>query len=213
MKSGSEVRQLPMNGLGKVLFAMFTAVLLMAGNIGPAPAAAGEAGAFIQGMGQEAIASLTKADLSQDEREARFRKILKRTFDMKTIARFTLGRYWRIASKEERDEFTALFKDFIVKAYSLRFRDYSGETFKVGRVRKINERDKLVLSKIVRVEKPPVHINWRIRGNSEYKIVDVVVEGVSMGITQRDEFASVIRSNGGKIAGLLTALRKKNSKK
>lgn len=204
--------QTPTISRRNTLIAAFAAVLLMAGDISPAPAAAGEAGAFIKDMGQEAITSLTGNGISQNEREARFRKILKRAFDMKTIARFTLGRYWRLASKQERKEYVGLFEDFIVQAYALRFRDYAGEAFKVGKVRKINDRDKLVLSQIVRLEGPPVNVHWRVRGDGKYKIVDVVVEGVSMGITQRDEFASVIRSSGGKIAGLLTALRKKTAK-
>ena len=167
---------------------------------------------FIRTIGKEAIESLTAKDLTESERQRRFRKLLNRAFDMRTIARFTLGRYWRLASKKQREEYVALFEDFIVQAYASRFGKYSGETFKVGRVRVVNDRDRLVESEIERNGQPPVRIHWRVRGNGKYKIVDVVVEGVSMGITQRDEFAAVIRNNGGKIEGLLTALRKKTSR-
>ena len=86
-------------------------------------------------MGQQAIDSLTGAELGNEQREARFRRILNRSFDMATIARFTLGRYWRVATEEQRAEYVCRFEDFVVRAYAARFTEYSGESFKVGQVR------------------------------------------------------------------------------
>ena len=169
---------------------------------------------FVRSMGREAIESLTGKDLSADEREHRFRNILLRSFDMPAIARFTLGRYWRVATKAQQREYVALFEDFVVKAYAIRFKDYSGESFQVGKVRHINDREKLVTSQIIRAGQPPVTVQWRVRNSASapYKVIDVIVEGVSMGITQRDEFATVIRNNGGKVEGLLSALRQKTGR-
>ena len=167
---------------------------------------------FIRDMGREAIDSLTAQDVTRPEREKRFRDILRRAFDMRTIARFTLGRYWRIASKKERQEYVALFEDFVVQAYATRFKAYNRQTFQVGKVHEINKMDRLVVSKIVQSNGPPIRVNWRVRSGNGYRIVDVVVEGISMGVTQRAEFASVMRNNGGKIEGLLAALRKKTGR-
>jgi phospholipid transport system substrate-binding protein len=180
--------------------------------LGSGPAHAVEPAEFIRNVGQEAIASLTGHDVSQAEREKRFRRILERAFDMRAIARFTLGRYWRIASKKERQEYVELFEAFVVQSYAVRFKGYNGESFEVGEVREVGRKDKLVVSEIGQHKGPPIHINWRVRGNNGYRIVDVVVEGISMGITQRDEFASVIRNHGGKVEGLLAALRKKTGR-
>ncbi len=168
--------------------------------------------AFIRDIGQEAINSLTGRDVSDAERKKRFRAILKRAFDMRTIARFTLGRYWRIASKSERAEYVELFEDFVVQSFAIRFRGYNGQNFKVRKVHQINKRDRLVESEIVQLKGPPIRVNWRVRNVNGYRIVDVVVEGISMGITQREEFAAVIRSHSGKVEGLLAALRKKTGK-
>ena len=180
---------------------------------GQAPAAETiEPVAFIEDIGQRAISSLTERELSDQERQARFRKIFRRAFDIRTIARFSLGRYWRIASKPEREEYVGLFEDFIVQAYAHRFKDFDGESFEVGKVRRINDSDTLVLSRLRRPHGPPIQIHWRVRASGKLKVVDVVVEGISMGITQRAEFASVIRNRGGKVAGLLTALREKTGK-
>ena len=167
---------------------------------------------FIRDMGRKAIDSLTAQDLTKPEREKRFRDILRRAFDMRTIARFTLGRYWSIASKKERQEYVPLLEDFIVQAYTTRFKGYNGQTFQVGKVHEINEKDRLVVSRIVRFKGPPIRVIWRVRSSNGYRIVDVVVEGISMGITQRAEFAAVIRNNGGKVEGLLAALRKKTAR-
>ena len=198
-----------------VLFAGAVCVAGVLGiDAGPGRAAAADPDEFIRAMGQEAIDSLTGTELSMEQREAGFRRILCRAFDMRTIARFTLGRYWRIASKSEREEYVTLFETYIVQAYTARFKNYTGESFKVGKVHTINERDKLVESSILRPQGPPISVNWRVRDvDGKLRIVDVVVEGVSMGITQRAEFASVIRNTGGKVEGLLEALRKKTGKR
>lgn len=161
---------------------------------------------------REAIDSLTGRGVTKAEREKRFRDILHRAFDIRTIARFTLGKYWRIASKMQRHEYVGLFEDFIVQAYAIRFKDYSGKNFQVGKVHEVGKKDKLVASKIVRPRGQPIQVNWRVRGTENYRVVDVVVEGISMAITHRDEFASVIRNRGGKVEGLLTVLRKKTRK-
>ena len=186
------------------------AVLALAVSLTSASAIAAGAADFVRAAGARTFESLAE-EMTDEQRAARFRAILTETFDLPTIARFTLGRYWRRASKKQRDEYVKLFEEFIVQAYSHRFKDLSGRTFRVKQSRKLNARDQLVLSEIeVEKGKPPVRVNWRVRlRDKAYRVIDVVVEGVSMSVTQRDEFAAVIRSKGGKIEGLLDALRRK----
>lgn len=164
---------------------------------------------FIRTVGQNAINSLTNKEVSQAKREVFFRKILHKNFELKLIARFALGRFWRRATKTQQAEYISLFEDFIVKAYAARFADYKGENFIVGKVRNINERDNLVQSEVVLANGRKIMVHWRVRNGKTLKIIDVLVEGVSMAITQRDQFAAIINQNGGKIDGLLSALHKK----
>jgi phospholipid transport system substrate-binding protein len=149
--------------------------------------------------------------LSEQERESRFRNLFNENFDVPSIARFVLGLYWPRATEPQRKEYMHLFEDFIVKAYAKRFADYSGENFKTGNVTKVSNTDALVSSQIKASENaPPARVDWRVRAeDSHYKIVDVMVEGISMSVTHRDEFAAVIRNNGGTVAGLIDALKKK----
>ena len=178
----------------------------------PVHAAAKDAENFIRQMGNKALASLSEEGISDDQRTARFKALLEEAFDLPRIARFTLGRYWRVATDDEKTEYVALFEKFVIQAYATRFQDLSGKKLHVLQSRDISANQSLVLSEIVIPNQPAVKINWRVRSKEEkHKITDVMVEGISMSVTQRDEFVSVIRQTGGKVAGLIRALRKKTS--
>ena len=176
------------------------------------PAAATPEGArdFIRSLGDQAVAALSDDSLSKEARTEELRELLARGFDIRTIALFALGRHWRGASKQQLREYLALFTDFIVTSYAKRFGAYAGETLVVKRTRTGSGRDVIVVSDVVQPGKPALRVDWRVRETDRgYKIVDVIVEGVSMLITQRDEFTAVIRSKGKGIEGLLAALREK----
>lgn len=168
------------------------------------------ADAFVRALGGDAIRMLANKSLDESQREVEFRQLLLKGFDMDQISRFVLGRFWRQATDEQKAEYRQLFEDYIVKAYALRLGEYSGETFAVRDLRPAEEGDVMVLSEIDRSNGPPIHVDWRCRkANDNFKIIDVVVEGVSMTITQRQEFAAVIQNAGGNVAVLLDQLRKK----
>lgn len=178
------------------------------------PAAAGgdEAETFIRDTADRVFTAYS-GEVSDEQRTEIFRQILGKTFELKTIARFTLGRYWRVASAEQRTEYQRLFEDFLVLAYANRFRDLGGVKLRITSVRTINERDRLVLSEVAAdATRPPIRIGWRVRQTKNGpRIVDVIVDGISMSITQRDQFAAAIRTAGGKVEGLLAMLRDKTA--
>lgn len=174
------------------------------------PAAAGGAEAFIRDTAARVFTSYA-GEATDEQRAKAFREILTATFELKTIARFTLGRYWRVASSDQRKEYRRLFEDFLVLAYANRFRDLGGVKLNVVSVRAVNKRDRLVQSEVdPGGGRPPIRIGWRVRETGRgHRIVDVIVDGISMSVTQRDQFAAAIRSAGGKIDGLLAMLRDK----
>lgn len=165
---------------------------------------------FVQSLAEKAVVTLTGKELTQVEREDRFREILRDYFDLDAIAKWVLGRHWRVASGAERDEYMSLFEDLIVKTYALRFREYSTERLSVSNATTRTAHDAIVHTELIRPHgAPPIRIDWRVRSpeGSNLKVVDVVVEGVSMSHTQRSEFGSVIRRHGGDVGGLLAAMR------
>jgi phospholipid transport system substrate-binding protein len=145
-------------------------------------------------------------------RQARFRQLFHEDFDGAGIARFVLGRYWRSASEEEQQEFVKLFDDYVVFVYTARLANFGGETFKVRGSR--SDGDGVIVS--TDVVSPgsasPLRIDWRlVNDNGAYKINDLIVEGVSMAVTQRAEFASVVQRNGGHLRGLIALMREKTA--
>lgn len=185
--------------------ALVIALLLFAA---PAPVRAQDARSFINNLGTQAIAVLGP-NIPEQQRLARFRELFHNDFDIPGIGRFVLGRYWRTATPQQQQEFLGLFQEYIVRAYSTRLGQYGGEPFRVTGARP-NGGETIVSSEIVRSNGTPVAVDWYLAGNApgQYKITDVYVGGVSMAVTQRDEFASIIQRNGG-VPGLLSQLRQK----
>lgn len=175
-----------------------------------AEAAAGTAAGFIKNLVDTAIAALANKQMSDDQREKTFHQLLDQDFDMPVISRFVLGRHWKNADAQDKQRFLDLFEEYVVRSYAQRFSEYSGETVKIIGSRPESETTTLVRSEVVRMNgAPPAKVDWRVRQTPNgYKIVDVEVEGVSMVLTQREEFASVIDRAGG-VAGLNKELEQK----
>jgi len=197
------------------VFRTFCAALALTAAIAFAQSAAATgdaspaAAAFIQELGNDAI-KLTDPAIPQPEREARFRQLLVDRFDMAAISKFVLGRYWRSTNETQRVQFQQLLVDFIVGSYSVRFSEYLGEGVKVTGSSAEDGGTILVHSKIDMPSSEDIPVDWRLRrADGGFAIVDIIVEGASMDVTQRSQFASVIQNRGG-VDGLIEALRTKN---
>jgi phospholipid transport system substrate-binding protein len=192
-------------------FFLTGAFILMAGILAahPPAAAAADPTALISNLGREALAVLGKGT-NESQRVARFRELLREDFDVPGIARFVLGRYWNTATEEQRAEFVKLFENYVAAAYATRLAEYAGEQFKVTGSRPDGD-GAIVSSQILRpAGSAPIKVDWRLTGrNGNYKISDVSVDGISMAVTQRSEFASVIQHSGGQLQGLIAMLREK----
>lgn len=166
---------------------------------------------FVAGMAERAANSLTEEGIGTAERRKRFRRLMLEYFAFEGIAKWVLGRYWRRASATERTEYLGLFEDLMVVAYADRFAKYSGEKLDVGKSEIRGANDILVHSVFTRPQGlRPVAVVWRMRQrDATFKVVDLMVEGLSMGLTQQKEFTSVIRKHGGKVQGLLDELKKR----
>ncbi len=166
---------------------------------------------FIDKLGADAIGVLSKQDLSQADREKQFDRIFVGYFDVKTIGRFVLGKHWATATKAQQDEYMKLFKQMVVRIYSERFKEYTNEKIEVRNAVAKDKRDVFVSSQIVfEGGRPPIAIEWRVRKKEEgYKVIDVSIEGVSMSVTQRSDFTSIVDSNGGDVEALLAQMRAK----
>jgi len=163
---------------------------------------------FIQQLGHTALMSLTEKNMPRNEREARVREILQNNFDIQAIGKFALGPYWNSASETQRKEYLDLFETMIVQTYTTKFENYSGQTLKVDGTVPGGENDSVVSSQVLQKDGPPIHLQWRVRNESgALRVVDVVVEGISMSVTQRSDFAATIQNGGGTVDALLASMR------
>lgn len=189
-------------------FARILAVMLLV-VLAPVSARAGQADAeaFILKLADRALALVTDRSSSMGEKRARFDELLADTFDMEGIGRFLLGRYWRTTPEDVQREYLKAFTENIVYTYTARFDEYSGQKLKVDGSREDGQFT-LVNSRIVDPKgSPDVRVEWRlIQAGNAFKVTDVVIEGVSMSVTQRQEYASLIQSNGGDVKALIKAL-------
>ncbi|HKX10952.1 MAG TPA: ABC transporter substrate-binding protein [Stellaceae bacterium] len=173
-------------------------------------AASKEAEAFISELANQALKDLSDK-LPEPELEKRFKALLDKNFDMARISRFVLGRYWNAASDKEKADFQSLFEAYVVRAYSIRFSEYSGETVKVTGSRSDSPENVVVASQITQPDNaPPVRVDWIVRKDAgAFHIADVSVDGVSMVLTQKQEFAAVIERSGGGVTALNKAIQDK----
>ena len=173
----------------------------------PRFAAAGDDPAdFIRILGNQGLAVI-RSDANLDQKVTYFHQMLRRDFALTEISRFVLGPYWRVASGAQRREFRSLFEDYLVHYYGQQFAQYGGESLKVNGSR-TDRAGVTVTSQIIRPQGPPIEVDWRLAvSDGRYKISDVNIDGVSMALIQRSEFAAIVQRNGGRVAGLLAAMR------
>ena len=192
--------------LTSLFLLMSTAALAAPPVVNPADAVA-----FMNQLWDRAVEVLNKKS-DPALRQERFRQLFHADFDCPGIARFVLGRYWRDASEEEQRDFVKLFEEYVVFVYTARLSNFGGQDFKVRGSR--SDGDGVMVSTDVFSPggSSPLKIDWRlVSDNGAYKINDVIVEGVSMLVTQRSEFASIVQRNGGQVRGLLAMMREKTA--
>jgi phospholipid transport system substrate-binding protein len=194
------------------LVAFFLVVSWSSGTVS-ANATTDSAQRFIANLADNSLKTLTGPNIDKNERRRRFRTLLHNNFAVKTIGRWVLGRYWRKAKPAQIQEYFALFENLVIKTYADRFAKLSGISLTITKAVSKGKKDTIVYSELrndAGIKK--ASIDWRLRNqNGQFRIIDVMVQGISMGLTQRDEFASVIKKNGLGVEGLLQELRKREA--
>ncbi len=176
----------------------------------PALADATTATDHIANLSQNAITVLADGQLSETQKAAELHTLFVDGFDIKTLSRTVLGRHWRRADDTQRAAYMQAFERYVVKTYVRRLSQLDELAVEIKGSRAIDEKDTMVTTVFAGPDGRSLKIDWRVRErDGSFKIIDVVVENVSMAVTQRSEFASLIRSNGGKLDVLIAALKKK----
>ncbi len=202
-------RQHPM-GLFVGLMIMAMALVMTPGAL--AQAKSDDAQGFVRGLADDAFVVMRDDDLDAAARAQAFRHWLRSGFDLRFVSRFVMGRYWRRASAPERAEFALLFEDYLVALYGRRLKYDSPVDLRIAGQRADGKTGAVVHSRLAVAGGPAVALDWRLKQRKAgWRVVDIMIDGVSLAFAQRAEFASVIRANDGKVEGLLAMLRDKTA--
>jgi phospholipid transport system substrate-binding protein len=195
-----------------VLGTMLAAALLA--SIGQAAyAQPSTAEAVVHDLAQQVWALLGRRDLDERSRLDQLTGVLESKTDVDLLSRLVLGRYWRLMSDEQRAGYQQLFRDVVLRDLAMRLHRYASDAsgsvedhFQIVGGGQVGEGDVLVRSRVVPETGKPVTVDWRLRERPEGPvIIDLVIEGVSLLVSQRSEFASVIERSD--MDGLLAELR------
>jgi phospholipid transport system substrate-binding protein len=184
-------------------------LLLLPGRSAQATVSADAARQMIQEVGTQVLAILRDQGLDNRQKFERLVALLDGPIDLELIARLILGRHWRSASEAQRTEYLQLFRAFALDNLASRLHVYDGQDFEIVGAQAVDERDAVVATRVTGGGRPPLKVDWRVRARDDGHLVaiDVIVEGISLIVTQRSEFSAVIERQG--MDGLLAELRQR----
>ena len=166
---------------------------------------------LVENVTEEGIEQIINSNASQDEKNKVFRKLFTENLDLDYIGKFVLGRYWRTATPAQRKEFVDLYKEFNVLTWSKRFDEFKGKKFIFDGTSTANNPNQVFVNTSVPMQEgAPASVKWRVNNiNGKLKIIDIIVENVSLAQTARNEYTSYIAKSPKGIDGLLENLRSK----
>jgi len=169
--------------------------------------AAETASAFVDNLLRD-LAEVINTDRPRTDKQAALEKLVDASVDVEEVARFCLGRYWRMATPEQRREYIAIFRQVLLTSVTGKIGDYRGVSYTIGRTAPRDDSVD-VLTILNRPGSAPNKVDWIVRtANGSPKIIDFVAEGVSLRMTQRSDYASYIERNNNNVQALIDALRR-----
>ena len=164
---------------------------------------------FVQSTIDQA-SEILSSESSKDQKVLKLRDIAKNTVDIRGIGFYSLGSHRKSLDSDQKKEYLKIFEQYFLKSFSSRLAEYSDPKIRVDSQEKLNEKYTMVSSTLLACDdKPEVKIDWRIvtKDPNNPLIIDVVIEGVSLAKVQKEEFNSIIQSNGGDIKVLFNTLQ------
>ena len=183
-------------------------ILLLILSLNSVYAKSVEPDVFVQSTVNRASAILTK-NISKEDKMNELKLIAKDTVDIKGIGLYTLGSFRKNLSESQKNEYSGLFENYFLKTFSSRLSEYTNPKIDVTDKKVLNKNYTIVNSVLVGTsERPEVKIDWRIyTKNPENPLIrDLIIEGLSLVRTQKEEFSSILNSNNGDINSLFKVL-------
>lgn len=195
----------------KNVLALFAGMLMMVSGIAKAEINDKAALKFVRDVTNDGIENIINANISQKEKDERFAKLFNEALDLDFIGQFVLGRNWRTATPEQRKEFIQVYRQLNISTWSKRFDEFKGKNFEFKGTTASNSKGQVFVNSEVPMDQgAPAKVVWRVREkNGKYKIVDIIIENVSLAITARNEYTAFIKNNPGGVDALIANLKTK----
>ena len=166
---------------------------------------------MIENLTKQGVEQIVNSTASVEEKNAVFKKLFTENLDLDFIGKYVLGRYWRTATPQQKKEFINLYKEFNVKTWSKRFDEFKGKRFVFEGTSPSSNKGQIFVNTSVPMEEgAPITVKWRVyERKGELKVIDIIIENVSLAQTARNEYTSFIAKSPDGIDGLLNNLRNK----
>ena len=193
----------------KIFLSLFA--LFCIANVSYAEVNSKSAVEMVENLTKQGIEQIVNSTGSVEEKNAVFKKLFTENLDLDFIGKYVLGRYWRTATPQQKKEFINLYKEFNVKTWSKRFDEFKGKSFVFeGTAPSSNKNQIFVNTSVPMPEGEPISVKWRVyERKGEIKVIDIIIENVSLAQTARNEYTSFIAKSPDGIDGLLNNLRNK----
>ena len=194
----------------KICFAILAALTIWSWSANAAIDAQ-KAENFVKDLTQQGIEQLINSNASEPEKQARFTKLFNEDLDLDFIGKFVLGRYWRTATPKQRAEFIDVYRKLNIQTWSARFNEFKGKHFEFLGSESSKSADQVfVNTQVPMPEGAPASVKWRVKETGgQYRIVDIIIENVSLAQTARSEYTGYIQKSPEGINGLIKDLRAK----
>ena len=176
----------------KSILMMLGAALFLNINTACASIDAAKAEAFVKQVTENGVEDIINAKISMQEKDARFEKLFNSALDLNYIGKFVLGRYWKTATKQQQDNFIAAYRAMNIKTWSRRFDEFKGKRFIFHGTSPSNSANQVFVNTTVPMDQgEPAKVVWRVKQSGDkFKIVDIIIENVSLAITARNEYTA-----------------------
>ncbi len=166
---------------------------------------------FVKNVTEDGIENIINANIPQAEKDKRFEKLFNNALDLDFIGQFVLGRYWRTSTPAQREAFIEAYRKLNIQTWSKRFDEFKGRNFVFTGTTPSNTKNQIFVNSEVPMEQgAPAKVVWRVeqKGNS-YKVVDIIIENVSLAITARNEYSAYIKKAPNGVDDLIKDLQNK----
>lgn len=203
-----KIRQYLLAGISKTLIVVSFLIMML--NQALSDEVLDKAKQFVSNLSQTTI-NIIENSASDSAKEQKLRDLFISSVDHMWMGKFAIGNHWRSLESDKQNEYLGVYKEYLIKSYVPNFKKYNKDKVNILDIKQTKDNEYLVSTEIIRQQGEPIKVNYQLRllqnSNGEFRIFDIIAEGVSLIITQRSDFGSIIARSG--IDGLIDTLKQK----